>query len=37
MTPLARQVRGLDYAMAFNSFFLNKAARNEDVALFDYP
>lgn len=36
MTPLARQVRGLDYAMAFNSFFLNKAARNEDVALFDY-
>lgn len=36
MTPLARQVRGLDYAMSFNSFFLNKAARNEDVALFDY-
>ena len=36
MTPLARQVRGLDYAMSFNSFFLNKAAKNEDVALFDY-
>lgn len=36
MTPLARQVRGMDYSMCFNSFFLNKAANNEDVALLDY-
>ena len=36
MTPLERQVRGLDYSMCFNSFFLNKAARNEDIAVFDY-
>lgn len=36
MTPLARQVRGLDYSMCFNSFFLNKAAKGEEVALLDY-
>lgn len=36
MTPLARQVRGMDYSMCFNSFFLNKAANGEDVALLDY-
>lgn len=36
MTPAARQVRGLDYAMCFNLFFANKAANNEPYALFDY-
>lgn len=36
MTPAARQVRGLDYAMCFNLFFANKAANNELYALFDY-
>lgn len=36
MTPLERQVRGLDYSMCFNSFFLNKAAKNEQIAVFDY-
>lgn len=36
MTPSARQVRGLDYAMCFNKFFAQKAASNEDYALFDY-
>ena len=36
MTPSARQVRGLDYAMCFNKFFAQKAANNEDYALFDY-
>jgi ribonucleoside-diphosphate reductase alpha chain len=36
MTPTARQVRGLDYAMCFNKFFAQKAANNEDYALFDF-
>lgn len=36
MTPAARQVRGLDYAMCFNTFFAKKAAKNEQYALFDY-
>lgn len=36
MTPTARQVRGLDYAMCFNNFFAQKAANNEDYALFDF-
>ena len=35
MTPASKQVRGVDYAMAFNRFFVSKAARNEDIALFD--
>lgn len=36
MTPVARQVRGLDYAMCFNRFFAEKAAKKEDVCLFSY-
>lgn len=36
LTPLARQVRGLDYAMCMNNFFISKAALNEDVALLDF-
>lgn len=36
LTPLARQVRGLDYAMCMNDFFIMKAAMNEDVALLDF-
>lgn len=36
MTPTARQVRGLDYAMCFNKFFAQKASNNEDYALFDF-
>ena len=36
MTPVTRQVRGMDYSMCFNSFFLNKAARNEDIALLNF-
>lgn len=36
MTPTARQVRGLDYAMCFNNFFAQKAANNEEYALFDF-
>lgn len=36
MTPVSKQVRGVDYAMAFNRFIALKAARNEDVALFSY-
>ena len=36
LTPLARQVRGLDYAMCMNDFFIQKAAFNEDIALLDY-
>lgn len=36
MTPSARQIRGLDYAMCFNKFFASKAANNEDWALFSY-
>ena len=34
LTPVSRQVRGIDYSMAFNKFFIGKAARNEEVALF---
>lgn len=36
MTPSARQIRGLDYAMCFNKFFASKAAKNEEWALFSY-
>ena len=36
MTPAAKQVRGLDYAMCFNEFFARKAANLEDIALFSY-
>lgn len=36
LTPVARQVRGLDYAMCFNRFFVEKAAKNQDVALLDF-
>lgn len=36
MTPVARQVRGLDYSMCFNTFFLNRAAQNEQIALLNY-
>lgn len=36
MTPPARQVRGLDYALCFNSFFAEKAAKGESVGLFSY-
>lgn len=36
MTPTARQVRGLDYAMCFNEFFAEKAAKGEDVGLFSF-
>lgn len=36
MTPAARQVRGLDYAMCFNTFFARLAARGEKVALFSF-
>ena len=36
MTPVARQVRGLDYSMFYNQFFVKKAATNQDVALFSY-
>ena len=36
MTPSAKQIRGLDYAMCFNKLFAQKAANNEDWALFSY-
>lgn len=36
MTPLSRQIRGLDYAMNFNTFFAKKVQKNEDIALFSY-
>ena len=36
LTPAARQVRGLDYAMCFNKFFVEKAAKNQDIALLDF-
>lgn len=36
LTPSARQVRGLDYAMCFNRFFVEKAAKNQDIALLDF-
>lgn len=34
MTPATAQIRGLDYALAFNKFFMQKAAKGEDIALF---
>ena len=34
LTPAAKQIRGIDYSMAFNRFFISKAAKNEEVALF---
>ena len=34
LTPASKQVRGIDYSMAFNRFFVGKAARGEEVALF---
>lgn len=34
ITPKERQIRDADYSMAFNSLFVQKAARNEDIALF---
>lgn len=34
LTPQAKQIRGLDYSMAFNRFFVKKAAANEQIALF---
>lgn len=36
MTPVARQVRGLDYSFCFNQFFAKKAALNEDYYLFSF-
>ena len=36
MTPAARQIRGLDYAVGFNKYFARKAANNEDWVLFSY-
>lgn len=35
LTPVSKQVRGVDYSMAFNRFFAQKAAKNEEIALFD--
>lgn len=34
LTPQSKQIRGIDYCMAFNRFFVEKAANNEDIALF---
>ena len=34
LTPASKQIRGIDYSMAFNLFFIEKAARKEKVALF---
>mgnify|MGYP000060738193 CR=1 FL=1 len=36
MTPAARQIRGLDYAVGFSKYFAKKAANNEDWVLFSY-
>ena len=36
MTPSARQIRGLDYAMCFTKLFAEKAAKNEEWTLFSY-
>lgn len=36
MTPSARQIRGLDYAMCFTKLFAEKAAKNEYWTLFSY-
>lgn len=35
MTPASKQVRGIDYSMAFNTFLAKRAAQNKDIALFD--
>jgi ribonucleoside-diphosphate reductase alpha chain len=34
LTPQSKQIRGIDYCMAFNRFFVEKAANNKDIALF---
>lgn len=34
MTPAARQVRGVDYAMQFNRFLAQKAAKRQEIGLF---
>ena len=34
LTPQEEQIRGADYSMTFNKFFAQKAAKNEEVALF---
>ena len=34
LTPASKQIRGIDYSMAFNIFFVSKASKNEEVALF---
>ena len=34
LTPASKQVRGIDYSMAFNRFFITKAAKDEEIALF---
>lgn len=34
LTPASKQIRGLDYCMAFNRFFVQQAAANENIALF---
>lgn len=36
MTPLARQVRGLDYGFCFNKHFADYAARSAEYCLFSY-
>lgn len=36
MTPLVKQVRGVDYSLGTNKFFARKAAKDEDVRLFSY-
>ncbi len=36
MTPLARQVRGLDYSFCFNEFFANYAAKSLEYCLFSF-
>ena len=34
LTPDSKRINGLDYSMAFNRFFVEKAAKNEDIAVF---
>lgn len=36
MTPLVKQVRGVDYSIGTNKFFARKAAKDEEVHLFSY-
>ena len=36
MTPLAKQIRGSDYSFGSNRLLVQKAAKNEDIALFSY-